>query len=273
MEIIDRVAHIVMCRPEKRNSMNPTFWRELPALVKDIDDAARARVIVLSSEGPHFTAGLDLAMFASLAGEPDTPDRKLQKSLNFLHIARTLQDALSVLENARVPILVAVQGGCFGGGVDLITACDIRYATRDAFFCIQETNVGMTADLGTFPRLVKLIPEGFVRDLAYTGRRMPAEEAQRVGLVNQTFEDQSELLKQVLSVAKEIASKAPVAVHGCKRAITYARDHSTQDTLDHIALWNASMLSVGQIMEAISAAQEEREGQFAELPPKVLPFD
>ena len=149
----------------------------------------------------------------------------------------------------------------------LATACDVRYATEDAFLTIQETNIGMTADVGTFPRLVKLIPEGYVRELAYTGRRVSAAEAKQMGLINEVFPDQAAMLTSVMGKAAEIARKAPLAVYGCKRMINYARDHNTADGLDYIALWNAGMLSFDEIGEAISANAEGRPGDFAPLPP------
>jgi len=177
-----------------------------------------------------------------------------------------MQDSFNALENCRLPILAAIQGGCIGGGVDLITACDMRYATADAFLTIYETKIGMTADVGTFPRIVKLMPEGVVRELAYTGRRMPAAEAQQLGLVNRVYDDHQALLAGVMEIAHEIAANAPLAVHGCKRAIQYARDHSTQEGLEWIGMWNASMLQNDEILEAMSAAQEKRSGDFADLP-------
>ncbi len=177
-----------------------------------------------------------------------------------------MQDTFTCLEACRIPVIVAIQGGAIGGGVDFATACDIRYATEDAFFTIFETNIGMTADVGTFPRLVKLIPEGIVRELAYTGRRMSAQEAEGVGLVNQVFADQETMLENVMDIAREIAGKAPLAIYGCKRMINYARDHSTSDALDYISIWNASMLQPEEMVEAMTANAEKRPGDFVELP-------
>jgi len=271
VEISDRIAHVVMNRPDKRNSMNPAFWEELPAIIEDIDSGAKARVIVISSTGPHFTAGLDIASFFDgnellPTGESDEMTER-QYAARFYDTVTRLQKTFSCLENCRVPVLAAIQGGCIGGGVDLVTACDMRYATEDAFLTIFETNIGMTADVGTFPRLVKLIPEGFVREMAYTGRRVPAGEAQAIGLINRVYPDHESMLKDVMTIAGEIASKAPLAVYGCKRVINYARDHDTKDGLDYIGIWNASMLQFGEIREAIAANKEQREGNFAELPP------
>jgi enoyl-CoA hydratase len=253
-----KIAHIVLNRPEKRNSMIPEFWDELPEIVRDIDDNVRARAIVLSSTGPHFSSGLDVNAFASIAApgsdEGDGGRRaRLQHGASFHQMVRRMQDTFSCLEACRIPVIAAIQGGCIGGGVDLVTACDMRYATEDAFLTVYEINIGMTADVGTFPRLVKLVPEGVVRELAYTGRRMPAAEAQAVGLVNRVFPDQKTMLEEVTRVAREIAAKAPLAVYGCKRMITYARDHSTADTLDYVGVWNASMLQPEEMMEAMAA--------------------
>ena len=271
--IDDRIAHIVLTRPEKRNSMGPEFWDELPQIIEDVDAGAKARVIVISSTGPHFSAGLDIKAFGPASGPPsgpgeDSDDLLRQRGAAFYDNVLRMQNTFSCLEACRVPVLVAIQGGAIGGGVDFATACDMRYATEDAFFTVFEVNIGMTADVGTFPRLVKLIPEGIVRELAYTGRRMSAAEAQRVGLVNQVFPDQQAMLDAVMGIAREIATKAPLAVYGCKRMINYARDHSTADGLDYIGIWNASMLQQEEVVEAMTASREKRAGNFVELPPR-----
>ncbi len=268
LSIENNIAHLVLNRPEKRNSMNPCFWRELPLIIKTIDQGAQARVIVLSSTGPHFSAGLDVSSFSNI-GQADQEDKKtkrLQAATAFYDNLLHLQDTFSCIENCRVPVLAAIQGGCIGGGVDLVTACDIRYATEDAFLTIFETNIGMTADVGTFPRLVKLIPEGYVREMAYTGRRVSAAEAKDMGLINAVYPDHDTMLTNVMATAAEIASKAPLAIYGCKRIINYARDHNTDDGLDYIAIWNASMFKIEEIQEAMAANAEQRPGDFVPLP-------
>ena len=267
----DQIAHVRLNRPDKRNSMNPAFWRELPAIVADIDGNAKARAIVVSSTGPHFSAGMDLAAFggAGNAGQDDAAAARaarIRRGASFYDGAAHLQRSFSCLEECRVPVLAAVQGGCIGGGVDMVSACDMRYATADAYFTIFEINIGMTADVGTFPRLCKLVPEGVVRELAYTGRRMAAEEAHEVGLVNRVFTDQDAMLEGVFEVAREIAAKPPLAVYGCKRMINYARDHTTADGLDYIAIWNASFLQGEEMQEAMRARRENRPGEFVDLP-------
>ena len=267
----DQIAHVRLNRPEKRNSMNPAFWRELPAIVADVDGNAKARAIVVSSTGPHFSAGMDLAAFGG-GGDAQAADAdaaraaRIRRGASFYDGAAHLQRSFSCLEECRIPVLAAVQGGCIGGGVDMVSACDMRYATEDAYFTIFEINIGMTADVGTFPRLCKLVPEGVVRELAYTGRRMSAAEAREVGLVNRVFADQDAMLEGVFDVAHEIAAKPPLAVYGCKRMINYARDHTTADGLDYIAIWNASFLQGEEMQEAMRAQRENRRGEFVDLP-------
>nr|MCS5683714.1 crotonase/enoyl-CoA hydratase family protein [Acidimicrobiales bacterium] len=247
------------------NTMIPSFWKELPALAHDLDTSGEVRVVVLASTGRHFSAGMDLSVFGAGTGRRGAEVGRVRANLRagVLH----LQGTFSVLEKARIPVLAAIQGGCVGGAVDMVTACDMRYATEDAFFCIQEINLGMTADVGTLQRLPKLIPEGVCRELAYTGRRMPAAEAKAVGLVNDVFEDHEALLDGVGEVARQIAGQSPLAVWGSKEMITYARDHSTADSLDHIATWQAGMFQPADMVEAFAAKREGREPNFDDLLP------
>ncbi len=166
-----------------------------------------------------------------------------------------------------MPVLAAIQGGCIGGGVDLISACDIRYCSDDAFFCIQEINIGMTADVGTFPRLPQLIPQGVVRELAFTGRRLTARESLDVGLVNRVFPSHDALVAGVLEVARAIAERSPLAVWGSKEMLNYARDHSLADGLDYIATWQTGMFQPTDMLEAFAAKSEGRPPAYPDLLP------
>ena len=272
VSIENNIAHLVLNRPEKRNSMIPEFWDELPEIIQRIDENSLARVIVISSTGPHFTSGIDTSVFGNPEEASNNPAQ--QKKLNKVHGAKLydpvkyLQKTFSCLEESRIPVLAAVQGGAIGGGVDLITACDMRYMTEDAFLSIFEINIGMTADVGTFPRIAKLLPEGVAKELAFTGRKMSANEAKELGLVNRVFQNQESMLKGVMAIAEEIATKAPLAIYGTKRIINYSRDHNTSDTLDYIGIWNASMLQQEEIREAMGAHKEKRRGDFVDLPAK-----
>ena len=266
LDIVDGIAHLRFSRPDKFNSFTPEFWRELPHAINDISNDARARVIVLSAEGKHFTAGMDISVFMS-GGLDAPPDNREIEAEAFRHHLKGLQETFSVLENARQPVLAAIQGGAVGAGVDLSTACDCRYASADAFFCVQETAIGMTADVGTFPRLAKVIPEGWARQMSYTAERLPAAKAKEIGLVNEVFEDHEALLDGVIKIAEKIAGNSPLAVTGCKRMINYARDHTTADALDYVGVWNAGMLSTDAIKESYIAKSEKRAPDFPDLKP------
>jgi len=260
----EAIAHIRLNRPEKANSMIPEFWREFPEAIDKISADGEARVIIISSMGKHFTSGMDISVFMTggLDGDASNPHVSAEA---FRHKIRMLQNTFSCLERARQPVLAAVQGGAIGAGVDLVTACDCRYASADAFFCVQETAIGMTADVGTFPRLMRTIPEGWARQMAYTAERLPAPKAKEIGLVNEVYPTAEALLDGVMGVARQIAAHAPLAVTGCKRNANYARDHSTADALDYIALWNAAMLRPGDIREAFMAKAQKRAARFDPL--------
>jgi enoyl-CoA hydratase len=265
-----KVAHVVLDRGDELNTMTPAFWRELPTIVDDIDRRGEARAIVISSTGKHFSAGMDLSVFTGGSGAAGDGSAEVgRQRANFRRGVLLLQDTFTSLERARMPVLAAVQGGCIGGAVDLVTACDMRYATADAFFCIQEINIGMTADVGTLQRLPKIIPEGLAREWAYTGDRIPAERARQAGLVNEVFDDHESLVGGVLEIAARIASKSPLAIWGTKEMINYTRDHSTADALNYIATWQTGMFQPADMMESFAAKGDKRAPDFDDL----LPID
>ena len=261
LDISDEIAHIRFNRPEKANSMIKEFWSELPDAVNDLSNNARARVLVVSAEGKHFTSGMDISVFMESGLEGQSGNRHLGAEAFYQHV-KSLQDTFSAFENARMPVLAAIQGGAIGGGVDLVTACDCRYATKDAFFCVQETAIGMTADVGTYPRLAKIIPEGWARQMSYTAERLPADKAKEIGLVNEVYDTPEVMMDGVMTIAGQIAAHSPLAVSGAKRMINYSRDHSTADALDYIGLWNASMLNGEDIKESYMAKMEKRTPKY-----------
>jgi enoyl-CoA hydratase len=259
----NHIAHLVMNRPEAMNTMHPTFWRELHEVLTDIHKAGTARVLVISSTGKHFSAGMDLQTFGSAIQMDDTSAEGRSAVYDLL---TDMQHTFTLLEELRIPVIAAIHGGCIGGAVDMVTACCMRYASADAFFCIQEINIGMVADVGTLQRLPKLLPMALVKELAYTGRRLSADKALTHGLVNEVLPTHEATVAAALQAAKEIASKPPVAIWGTKQVLHYARDHSTEDSLRHMGWLQGAIWSNANVREAISAMQQKREANFAPLP-------
>tara|TARA_B100000945_G_scaffold251879_1_gene208662 strand:+ start:1706 stop:2572 length:867 start_codon:yes stop_codon:yes gene_type:complete len=267
VDISDHVANLVLSRPDELNTMSRDFWVELGEVLEEINKNSEVRVVVMSSTGKHFCAGMDLSAFSN--GVDNIPDGKKPDHARIgeavYRVAKELQGYISSLEKIRVPVIAAIHGGCIGGAVDLVTACDIRLASKDAFFCIQEINIGMAADVGTLQRLPKIIPDSKMREMAYTGRRMYADEAKETGLVSDTYESQEEMLTAANELAKVIASKSPVAIYGLKAVMNYSRDHSVSEGLEYNALWSGAMLSQRDMTEAITANVEKREASFKDL--------
>jgi enoyl-CoA hydratase len=265
LDVESGIARVTLTRPEQLNTMNRAFWTEMVSVFKEIDALSEVRCVVIDALGRHFTAGLDLNDFGGdLTGGDVEPARRAEQ---MRRMVLTMQETFSVIDRCRMPVLAAIQGGCIGGGVDLASACDMRYVTADAFFTIQEINIAITADVGTLQRIPYLLPQGVVREMAYTGRRMPAQEAFQRGLANQVYDTQHDMQEAVMEIAREIASKSPVAMTGTKEMLNYARDHSIADGLNYVATWNAAMLSAADLAEAFRARMEKREPAFDDLLP------
>jgi enoyl-CoA hydratase len=255
-----------MNRPDEFNSMTRLFWKELPELIKELDKNAKARVILLRGEGKHFNAGMDLANFAPATKDGVKKDPARMRE-TFYHEVLELQDTFSALEECRMPTIASIQGACVGGGIDMVAACDIRYCSADAFFKIAEVDIGLAADVGTLQRLPTLMPIGAVRELSYTGRKFLPEEALALGFMNKVFDNQEDLEKGSLELAKEIASKSPLVTRVIKKQINYARDHSVKESLDYHAAWNSSLIS-GQDMEAaMKSYMDKSKANYDDLEP------
>jgi enoyl-CoA hydratase len=260
----DHVAHLVLNRPEAMNTMHPTFWRELDEALTQLHREGSARALVISSTGKHFSAGMALETFGGeIAMDDSTPEGRAA----VYDLLTDMQSTFTKLETLRIPVIAAIQGGCIGGAVDMVTACCIRYATADAFFCIQEINIGMVADVGTLQRLPKLVPLGVVKELAYTGRRLTAQKALGYGLVNEVFDSHDAMVAAALQCAREIASKPPVAIWGTKQVIHYARDHSVDDSLKQMGWVQGAIWSNAHVRESVTAMKEKRAANFPALPP------
>ncbi|QDY99206.1 crotonase/enoyl-CoA hydratase family protein [Nitratireductor mangrovi] len=257
------VAHLAMNRPERANAMSPDFWEELPRLMSALDRDEGVRCAVISGEGRNFTGGMDLSAFSDIAKLFDEEPGRAAHALRDTILK--LQEAFNAVERARFPVIAAVHGACVGAGVDLITACDMRLASTDAYFAIEEIHIGMAADVGTLQRLPKLIAPAVAAELAFTGRRFSAEEAREYGLVSAVHGYREAVIHAALELAQEIAKKSPLAIAGIKRNLAYARDHSVADGLDYVATWNAGMLRAADLMAAVKAKMAKQEAEFADL--------
>lgn len=264
LDIHDHIAHLVLNRPEAMNTMDPVFWRELDGVLDALQRGNEARALVISSTGRHFSAGMALEVFgSSIQMDDQSPEGRAA----IFELLGALQATFTRLETLRIPVIAAIQGGCIGGAVDLVTAACIRYASADAFFCIQEINIGLVADVGTLQRLPKLVPLGVVKELAYTGRRMPAARAREVGLVNEVFDSPAACLEGAMACARAIAAKPPVAIWGSKQVIEYAREHSTHDSLRQMGWVQGAIWSHAHVREAVGAMKDKRAAQFPPLAP------
>ncbi len=262
VELKNSIAHVQINRPEKYNAMNAAFWSEIVEVFKWIDETDAVRAVVISGAGKHFSSGIDLMMLASVANE-------LGKDVgrNARLLRRTIlrmQASFNAVDNCRKPVLAAIQGYCIGGAIDLVSACDMRYCSQDAQFSIKEIDMGMAADVGTLQRLPRIIGDGIMRELAYTGRTVEADEAMRIGLVNRVYDDHATLLEGVFAIAAEIAGKSPIAVAGTKEMLSYMRDHRIDDGLEYIATWNAAMLQSADLRVAMAAHMSKQKPEFAD---------
>ncbi len=259
--IENHVAHVRINRPDKANALDAVGWQELQAVFETLDQTPEVRVIVLSGEGKRFSAGADLQFL--MEGPTKAADESAGHAREkLLHMIYQLQAQVSAAEACRKPVLAAIHGACVGGAVDIITACDMRYCTEDAFFAVAEIDLGIVADLGTMQRLPKIIPEGIARELVYTGRRVEAADAQAMGLVNRVYADKETMLEGVMEIAQMIASKSPLAIRGCKETLNFTRDHSVDEGLRQVALWNSAMLMNDDLNEAFMASMQKREAAF-----------
>jgi enoyl-CoA hydratase/carnithine racemase len=259
------IAHLQLNRPERMNTMTPAFFPALRDAVRRLSDDGATRAMVISSTGKHFSAGMSLDVFAG--SDLAIAVATARERLAFQESLRKLMDCFSALDEARFPIVCAVQGGCIGGALDLATACDLRVCSADAFFTVQEIAIGMAADLGVLQRLPKIVPQGVAREMAYTGERLGAERALAVGLVNAVLPDAAATIERALALAGVIAAKSPLAIAGSKLAINHARDHSTASALQQMTLLQSAIFDTAEMATAIAAWKEKRGADFDPLAP------
>ena len=261
VEIEEYVAHVRFNRPEKSNALHREAWSEMKDIFSELDQSTDVRAIVLSGEGKHFCAGIDLNLLFSMSQYEgiSCEGRKREEMRKMIYF---LQDCISEIEKCRKPVLAAVHRACIGGAVDIITACDMRYCTSDAYFSIKEVDMGLVADIGTLQRLPKIIPYGIAAEMAYTGRPVSGQEAEKIGLVNQKFDSRDEMIAGVVEIAKVIASKSPLVIRGTKEIMQYTRDHSVEDSLRYMGTYNAAYLYSDDLKEAMQAQMTKRMPNF-----------
>ena len=261
VEITNHIAQVSFNRPQKANSLHMPAWEEMRTIFTDLDENPDARVIVLTGEGKHFCAGIDLETLMDLQryNSISCEGRKREALRKFII---NIQDTVTAMERCQKPILAAIHKTCVGGGVDIVSACDMRYCTEDAYFSIKEIDLGLVADVGTLQRLPTILNPGMVAELAYTGRNVFGPEAEKIGLVNQCFETQEMMMERVMQIAKMIASKSPLCIRGTKEMLLYKRDHTVAESLNYMVTWNAAMLMSDDLKEAMMAYVEKRPAEF-----------
>ncbi len=259
LQLEDHILEVKLNRPEVANAMNMPMWRELQETFEWADECPDVRVVILCGEGKHFCAGIDLSMFGSIHTDHEDPSRASEKFVKHL---RGLQRNLQSLRACRKPVLAALHGACVGGAIDMICYADMRYCAEGTTFCVKEIDIGIVADVGTLQNLPSLMPEGLVRELAYTGRNMHADEASDSGFITRVYPDRDELYREVRNIAGELAAKTPLALRGTKQVLNYTRDHTVEDGLEYVAIWNASMMSKVDVQEAMTAKLEKRLPKF-----------
>lgn len=267
----ENVFQVEMNRPDKLNAMNAAFWAELPACFQQLQNDQNCRVVIVSGSGRIFTAGLDLASmagtFAAQSSGDEEPD--VARKARHLHgLITKYQETFTSIEKCTKPVIAAVHNACIGGGVDMITACDIRYCTSDAYFQVKEVDLGLAADVGTLQRLPRVIGSAsLVNELVFTARKMEAAEAHQAGLVSRVFPDKAQMMAAALDLAKQIASKSPVAVQGSKVHLIYSRDHGVDEGLRYMACWNMCMLQSEDLMKSAMAlmSKEKEPPKFSNL--------
>jgi len=262
------VVHLILNRPSQRNALDNHFFTEFPRLLSVLDENPSVRIVILKGSGKHFCSGADLSTLSSILtsqGEDHGDDDQGRAREKLRRSIKHMQAAISAVEECRKPVIASVHGGCIGAGVDLITACDMRYCSEDAFFSVKEVDLAITADLGTLQRLPRLVGDGNARELALTGRRVDALEAKNMGLVQNVYPTKSDMDENVGKIARDIAAKSPLAVIGTKAVLLNSRDLSVAKGLDYVATWNAAMILSTDLNEVFTAQVEKRKPMFSKL--------
>jgi len=259
----EHIAQVTLIGPGKGNAMGPAFWSELPEVFAGLDADRDIRAIVLTGSGRNFSYGLDLpAMGATLA--PVLAEGAMARPRSDFHAeVLRMQGAINAVADCRTPTIASIHGWCIGGGVDLISAVDIRYASADAKFSIREVRLAIVADMGSLARLPLILSDGHLRELALTGKDIDAARAEKIGLVNDVFTDADATLQAAHAAAAEIAANPPLTVRGVKDVLDQQRISAVSASLRYVAAWNAAFLPSKDLSEGISATFAKRPPDFA----------
>jgi enoyl-CoA hydratase len=264
LEVNDHVATLWLDREEARNAMGSALWRDLPLAARALSENSSIRVVIIAAKGPHFTVGLDLKEFGGGFAGPGASGSRATSNASTYKSVRTMQDSVTSIANLNVPVIAAVHGYCIGGGIDLISACDIRLCSSNAKFSVRETKVAIVADLGTLQRLPKIVSAGHVAELAFTGKDIDAVRAQAIGLVNSVHGDNAEdVLTAATELANEIAANSPLAVQGTKAVLAANDGRTIHEGLEYVARWNTMYLQSNDLREAMTAFVEKRPPVFS----------
>jgi len=262
VDITDHVAQVTLLGPGKGNAMGPAFWNELPVVFRALDADPQVRAIVLTGSGRNFSYGLDLAAMGDTLG-PMMADGALARPRADFHARlKTMQDSITAVADCRTPTIASVHGWCIGGGVDLISAVDIRYASADAKFSVREVKLAIVADVGSLARLPLILSDGHLRELALTGKDITAARAEKIGLVNDVYDDADAALAAARATAAEIAGNPPLVVQGIKDVLDEQRTADVAASLRYVAAWNSAFLPSKDLTEGISAMFAKRPPEF-----------
>ncbi|MCG5432942.1 crotonase/enoyl-CoA hydratase family protein [Mycobacterium sp. MYCO198283] len=262
VEVKDRVATVTLIGPGKGNAMGPAFWAELPVVFESLDADPDIRAIVLTGSGRNFSYGLDLMAMGGSISQAMADGGLARPRTNFHAEVLRLQKSISAVADCRTPTIAAVSGWCIGGGVDLISAVDIRYASADARFSVREVKLAIVADVGSLARLPLILHDGHLRELALTGKDIDAARAEKIGLVNDVFADQQACLDAAYTTAAEIAANPPLTVRGVKDVLDQQRTDRVAASLRYVAAWNAAFLPSKDLTEGVQATFEKRPPNF-----------
>lgn len=259
LEVQGHIATLWLDRVEARNAMGRDLWQDLPRAAAEVAGNSEVRVLIIAAKGPHFTVGLDLKQMGGTLMGGGAERSAAQKSEALYRDVRRMQDAITCFAELKVPVIAAVHGYCIGGGIDLICAADVRYASSDAVFSVREAKVAIVADLGTLQRLPRIVSAGHVAELAFTGKDITAARAERIGLVNDVVEGSAdEVYAKALELAHEIAANSPLVVGGTKQVLAANDGRTVQEGLEFVAAWNTMYLQSNDLIEAMTAFMEKR---------------